>query len=220
MARRAAAGSMCAMLAAMGDQVRCRVRYAEAESEGTAHLETAELVFRGTFRLAIPFQDVSAAVAEDGHLHVTFPGGLASFGLGAKAARWARAITNPKPVIDKLGVKPGMRVCLLGVTDAGFLADLEARAAELAGTLAAGGCFDLIFLAAGCREDLDALADLERALVVNGGIWVLRPKGSPDVSEMDVLEAGRAAGLVDSKVVAFSPTHSAAKFVIPLARRT
>lgn len=204
----------------MGDEVRCRVRYAGDESEGTAHLESADLVFRGTFRLTIPFKDVSSAVAEDGDLHVTFHGGLASFAVGPKAARWARAITSPKPVIDKLGVKPGMRVCLLGVTDAGFLADLDARGAEVTGTLAAGGSYDLIFLAAGCREDLDGLADLEAALVSNGAVWVLRPKGSPEIGEMDVLAAGRGADLVDSKVVAFSPTHSAAKFVIPLARRT
>ena len=33
------------------------------------------------------------------------------------------------------------------------------------------------------------------------------------------MSAGKAAGLVDTKVVAFSPTHTALKFVIPLSRR-
>jgi hypothetical protein len=33
------------------------------------------------------------------------------------------------------------------------------------------------------------------------------------------MEAGHAAGLVDVKVVAFSETHTAEKFVIPVAKR-
>jgi hypothetical protein len=34
------------------------------------------------------------------------------------------------------------------------------------------------------------------------------------------MAAGKAAGLVDVKVVGFSPTHTAEKYVIPLAART
>jgi hypothetical protein len=34
-----------------------------------------------------------------------------------------------------------------------------------------------------------------------------------------VMAAGRTAGFVDVKVVAFSPTHSALKFVIPVKDR-
>ena len=33
------------------------------------------------------------------------------------------------------------------------------------------------------------------------------------------MAAGKAAGLVDVKVVAFSATHTAEKFVIPVAKR-
>ncbi len=33
------------------------------------------------------------------------------------------------------------------------------------------------------------------------------------------MDAGKAAGLVDVKVVSFSPTHTAEKFVIPIAKR-
>ncbi len=36
---------------------------------------------------------------------------------------------------------------------------------------------------------------------------------------MAVMRAGRAAGLVDVKVVGFSATHTAQKFVIPVAAR-
>jgi hypothetical protein len=46
-------------------------------------------------------------------------------------------------------------------------------------------------------------------------VWVIRPKGSDRISENDVMAAGRAAGLYDVKVVRFSDTHTAQKFVIP-----
>jgi hypothetical protein len=36
---------------------------------------------------------------------------------------------------------------------------------------------------------------------------------------MAVMRAGQAAGLVDVKVVSFSATHTAEKFVIPLRAR-
>jgi hypothetical protein len=48
---------------------------------------------------------------------------------------------------------------------------------------------------------------------------VIRPKGRPEISERSVMAAGKAAGLVDVKVVAFSSTHTAEKFMIPVANR-
>jgi hypothetical protein len=53
----------------------------------------------------------------------------------------------------------------------------------------------------------------------NGALWIVRPKGRPEISERAVMAAGKAAGLVDVKVVSFSATHTAEKFVIPLAKR-
>jgi len=218
----------------MGDQVRCAVRFDSSlpqgdpgldQSVGSAHLETETLIFRGGFRLAIPFKEITATSAADGWLSVTFPGGVAEFELGAKAPRWLKAIMEPKPVIDKLGVRPGMLVALVDIDDEGFRAQLAERAAVVAlsptGTPASGtpnDC-DLIFLGTPERTALKKLSSLQHQLKPNGALWVLRPKGSPDISEMEVLEAGRAAGLVDTKVVAFSAALTAEKFVIPTARR-
>ena len=44
-------------------------------------------------------------------------------------------------------------------------------------------------------------------------------QGSGAIGEGDVLSAGRAAGLKDVKVVRFSATHTALKFVIPISQR-
>ena len=56
---------------------------------------------------------------------------------------------------------------------------------------------------------------MKRALKQNGALWIIRPKGSHAITESEVMEAGKRAGLVDVKVVSFSLTHTAEKFVIP-----
>jgi hypothetical protein len=56
-------------------------------------------------------------------------------------------------------------------------------------------------------------------MIDTGVLWVVRPKGSKDIGETDVFEAIRALGLVDTKVVAFSKTHTAHKCVIPVDQR-
>jgi hypothetical protein len=50
-------------------------------------------------------------------------------------------------------------------------------------------------------------------------IWTLRPKGSKDLTEQEMMRAGQTAGLVDVKVMSFSDTLTAEKFVIPVAKR-
>ena len=78
---------------------------------------------------------------------------------------------------------------------------------------------DAIFFGAIDAKELVRLAVLKTAMKQNGALWVIRPKGRPEISERAVMAAGKAAGLVDVKVVSFSPTHTAEKFVIPVADR-
>ena len=68
-------------------------------------------------------------------------------------------------------------------------------------------------------EDLKRFKSLEKSLKRNGGVWAVYPKGRKDMTENDVRRAGLEAGLVDIKVARFSDTHTALKFVIPVARR-
>ena len=49
--------------------------------------------------------------------------------------------------------------------------------------------------------------------------WTLRPKGTKDLTEAEMMRAGQEAGLVDVKVVSFSDLLTAEKFVIPVAKR-
>jgi hypothetical protein len=126
---------------------------------------------------------------------------------------------SDRPLLDKLGVKPGARVSLVGLREPWFEAELATRTGDVHVGRAAKGS-DLIFVFVGAREDLDrALAHLEDSLKRDGAIWVIRPKGTPDIKEVDVIDAGKRAGLVDNKIASFSDTLSAMRLVIPLARR-
>ncbi len=203
----------------MGSEATCRVRFGAQVSEGKALLETTELLFRGDFRLRIPFSDIETLTAEGGALSVSFGQGTAVFELGRKAAVWETKIRNPRGLLDKLGVKAGMRVSVLGVSDGSFLGQLERRD-DLDCYIGPRPDSDLVFYAADTLDDLAPLDTLRASIKPNGAIWVVSPKGKGAVvKDTDVMTAAREAGLVDTKVASFSDTHTALKLVIPVAKR-
>lgn len=123
-----------------------------------------------------------------------------------------------RTLAEKLGIKPDQRVAVLGVEDAEFQRDLQAIVPEYSRgerTIDA----DLIFFSAEAKEDLSKLKSLSRSICKSGGVWVVYPKGQTHIREIDVINAGKSAGLTDNKVVRFSATHTALRFVIPLAKR-
>ena len=120
--------------------------------------------------------------------------------------------------VEKLGVKKGSDVLLLGIEgDVAFVRELRSAGAKVRTSGAARA--DMIFATFRHRDDLRRLAGLVGRLHADAVLWTLRPKGSKDLSEAEMMRAGQAAGLVDVKVVSFSDVLTAEKFVIPLARR-
>lgn len=133
---------------------------------------------------------------------------------GAKREEFVSTRTR----VEKLGVKPGMDVLLLGIeADTAFVEELRSAGARVrtAGSRRA----DMIFATFHHRADLRRLPGLVPRLHAAAVLWTLRPKGSKDLSEAEMMRAGQDAGLVDVKVVSFSEVLTAEKFVIPLARR-
>ena len=125
---------------------------------------------------------------------------------------------STRPLLEKLGVKPGHRVALIGAFDADFVEQLRARGASVSRRIVRDA--DQIYLAAQANKDLTKIRPLRESLRKDGSFWVVRPKGpKTPVTEDATRQAGLDAGLVDVKVVAFSPTHSAAKFVYRLVDR-
>ena len=88
--------------------------------EGKLHLESDTLLFRGEFRVSVTLSDVSKVMARNGTLTVEWSGGKVGFMLGADADKWARAITNPKNLMEKMGVKPGLQVAIVGRFETNF----------------------------------------------------------------------------------------------------
>jgi hypothetical protein len=189
-------------------------------SRGIAQLEHKDLVFRGTVRLAIPLASINAATARDGTLHLEFGGKSAELTIGAAAEKWAKRITSPPSRLDKLGVKAGMTIAAIGISDEGFLTEAAERAEKVTRRApAATRPADLIFYGVDHRDALGELAALKRLIKPDGAVWVVRPKGRKDITEAETMVAGKRAGLVDVKVVSFSDTLTAEKFVIPVAKR-
>lgn len=202
----------------MGYEKTCTMRYRGETSEGRALLETEEVIFRGDVRVTFPFAEIESVSASDGRLHLSTAHGTAVLELGEDAPKWADRIRNPKSVLDKLGVRAGMRVSVLGIKDAGFIARLRGAGAVV--SVGRGRKeSDMVFLGIDKKAGLSRLATAQEWLTPAGAIWVIRPKGTPQITDRDVIAAGKAAGLVDTKVVRFSDTHSAEKLVIPRSRR-
>jgi len=123
-----------------------------------------------------------------------------------------------RSLLDKLGVKPEQRIGVLGVEDAVFLSDLAHRVPEFGRGKPPSGA-DMILLGAENVKALARVKSLAGAIQKAGVIWIVYPKGQSHIREADVRAAGISAGLTDNKVCRFSETHTALRFVIPLARR-
>ena len=202
----------------MGNEANCKVQVGKRRSEGKALLETSEILFRGEFRLKIPFSAIKSAKAVDGELRLQTVEGLAVFHLGKTAEKWCDKILHPKSRIEKLGVKSSAEVSLLGDFDAEFLDDLGKLTKSVSkGKVARDSQW--IFFAADSKEDLGDLPRISKSMKDAAALWIVYPKGRKDITENNVLAGGRKAGLKDVKVVGFSPTHTALKFVIPLSQR-
>ena len=206
----------------MGQERESTLRIAKKRIEGEALLETAEIIFRpvdGSKRLKFAFADIVKSVkAVDGELRFHTEEGPAVLELGPAAEKWAEKILHPKSRAEKLGVKSGMSVAMIGAFDTEFQKELRAAAKSIS----EGRIVDrveLIFVALESAKELNGVAKVAKSVKGATSLWIVYPKGKKEITETDVISAGRKIGLKDVKVVGFSPTHTALKFVLPLDKR-
>ena len=129
------------------------------------------------------------------------------------------AETTTRPLLDRLGVKPGAKVALVNLDDPGFVKLLRQRTSDIVKRKPRTPC-DVVFVGAEEVRDLERLAEVKAWIEPNGAVWVIRPKGGRGaLRELEVMGAGLAAGLVDNKIASFSDTHSAMRFVVRLKDR-
>jgi hypothetical protein len=128
-----------------------------------------------------------------------------------------------KPLVEKLGIKPGARVAILGAPK-GYERTLGKLPQRVQHQARDAGRLDFIQLFASEKKALDReFAALERALAPAGQLWISWPKrssGVPTDLTEDVIRAiGLAHGLVDVKVAAVDDVWSGLKFVRRLKDR-
>ncbi len=182
-------------------------RFADGVDVGRLQWESPKLIFRGASRRVFEGEALKGLAAEGGDL-VLADG--SRFTLGAvQAPRWAHAILNPPGRLDKLGVKAGMKVAVLGLEDPAF-------AAELAGRAILSNDFselDILVFSADSAADLARIPELIPMLAERGALWIVSLKGKLlRIKDVEVMAAAKAHGLVDNKVCAFSDTRTALRF--------
>lgn len=182
-------------------------RIGGAVEVGRLQWEAPKLVFRGVTRRVFEGEALKGLTAEGPDL-VLADG--ARFTLGeVQAGRWAQAILNPPGRLDKLGVKAGMRVAILGLDDADFAAELVGRAC-LSNEFSE---LDILVYAADSDGDLARIPELVPMLAERGALWIVSLKGKLlRIKDVEVMAAAKAHGLVDNKVCAFSDTRTALRF--------
>jgi hypothetical protein len=120
-----------------------------------------------------------------------------------------------KPTAQKLGIKTGMRVCLVSAPR-GFAAALTPRAERVAFTAKISADCDLFVVFVRSRSELVARAVSLARNVTRQTVWFAWPKKASGVTtDIDgnvVRETGLATGWVDFKVCAVDETWSGLAF--------
>ncbi len=201
----------------MGTEAICTVIHQGRSSVGRVQLESDEIRVRGDVQLRIPLSEVQSAEAMGGAVYVLWNGDRVEFQLGSQSGRWARRIAYPPSRLEKLGVRPGHRIAIIGQHDSDFMEELADRVGEAGEIGPPTAAADIMFIRVDQVADLEALSSASAQIKQTGAVWLIRRRAT--VPETIARQAGLTAGLVDVKVARFSPTHVGEKFVIPRASR-
>lgn len=178
-----------------------------------ADFASDHVVLRGGLKGEHRYAAIAVVSSAGGVLRIQVDGALAEFPLEEKAERIAARIRDPPTVLDKLGLRAGLRVQCIGLP-ADLQKELEGLDLPESRTR-----LDVLLLGVAQAEGLERIPDLRRRLARDGALWVIYAKGGADPGEAAVIAAGRAVGLKDVKVARVSATHTGLKFVVPLAQR-
>lgn len=205
----------------MGQEIKTTLRWDGRIIEGTALLESESLIFRGGASLEVKFNEMMSVEANSGWLELKTQRGLLLLELGPKAEIWREKIKNPKALVEKLGLDAKKKVCVVGKLDPGLRAEIDGSGAKVAKS-ARGKDFDVLFVAANVKKDLEKLPAYKEMIVEDGGIWIVYAKGKTgedELTERAVLTAGRTLTMTDNKQVKVDDILTAVRFVIPVAQR-
>jgi hypothetical protein len=124
-----------------------------------------------------------------------------------------------RDVLDKLGLKPGQAVRVVGKGEPALLARVRERVGRA--PVRRGLADVVLYWPRTAGEITPSLAELRSVIVEAGAIWVFTAKrdqrsasGMAYLNQSDLIPLGLAAGLVDNKTCSVSETESGMRFVI------
>ena len=209
----------------MGYETKCRVHVDDGSgkpriAEGTVLLETDDLIVRGDARVKVPRRDIQDVSRRAGVVTITAPQATVKLTLGEPAAtRWeAKLKEAPKRLIDKLDVKPNAKVWLLDVAEPELETQLAERTSEVSRAKSARER-DVVFVGVERDAHLPRIERALNAMLDDGAIWVIHPKGRDGVADTSIFEKAKTLNLTYTKVARVSETHTAEKLVRPRASR-
>lgn len=129
------------------------------------------------------------------------------------------------PLIQKLGIKPGQRICILAApSDFPKTLGPLPTGVTLLSRLGKPHSLDFIHFFTKHRLEFERkLPRLKTALAWDGQLWISWPKGASkiktDLSENVIRELALPLGIVDVKVAAIDETWSGLKLVYRLENR-
>lgn len=151
----------------MGQTADCTATFKRQTSTGRAEIETDYVLFRGDFRVKLLFSSITGVAAANGFLTLKSTEGTLTLSLGPQAGKWAARIQSPKTRAEKIGVKAGQRVSVLGLSDRAFMAELKDAGADVSPRARKES--DVIFAAIESAGDLDRFAALRPSLRTERG---------------------------------------------------
>lgn len=210
----------------MGYETKCKVRVDDGSGTvrtadaATVLLETDDLIVRGDARIRVPRTSITRVASRAGIITVHAPGATVSLTLGVDAAaKWkVKLLEAPKQLIDKLDVKPDVKVWLWDVRDETLIEQVKARTSNATAGRSAAAC-SVVFVGVHALDQLDRVERASKAIVDDGAIWVVHPKGKSGIADTAIFGKAKSLGMTYTKVARISETLSAEKLVWPRASR-
>lgn len=197
----------------MGKEMKAAVTVGTKKAQCNVLLEGTEIVIRGEVKRKVPRERMKGLAAAGGVLSFVDGGDRVKIELGEKAAgAWLHAIENPRSRVEKLGVKAGMKVCVLGDAGGDAVAEVEAATGTKASRRLVKSA-DVVLLVVREVDELERLEVAKGSLATGGVVWVLWPKGRKDLRHEEVVASAKRLGLSQTKSVGFSEELSGLRLV-------
>lgn len=178
----------------------------------TVLLEGTDIIVRGGHRGKWNVKDMKQLAAMGGKLAFVSEDGKVSIELGEQADKWFDALKNPRSRAQKLGVQAGSRVCVLGDADGEDLSDIEQASGEAISKRMSKSA-DVVLLFTKNAAGLERIAAISGSMHEACSVWVMWPKGLKGYGHEHAADAGKAAGLSQTRSVGFSEVYSGLRFV-------